>query len=221
MTILPTDVLIIIDTQNDFVTGVFGKPESEAIIEPINALVEAFDHVVVVKDWHPKDHISFATNHAGTQMGDKIDAVYGKQPVYHDHCVQGTKGAELDPRLEVTKAELVLHKGYRSGSDSLSAFYEADGTATGMGAYLKARNFKRVFLVGLARYGCVLQSALGSVKDGFETTMVRDATAGDHNVEENDKLIAEVGIKWINSSELLAGAPKATAPREAGSAVTP
>jgi nicotinamidase/pyrazinamidase len=221
MTILPTDVLIIIDTQNDFVTGVFGRPESEAIIGPINALVEAFEHVVVVKDWHPRDHISFASNHPGAKMRDRIDAPYGKQPVYHDHCVQGTKGAELDPRLEVTKAELILHKGYRSVSDSLSAFYEADGTATGMGAYLKARNFKRVFLVGLARYGCVLQSALGAVKDGFETAIVRDASAGDHDVEENDKLIAQAGIKWINSSELLQGAQTAAAPRQAAVALTP
>ena len=221
MAILPTDVLIIIDTQNDFVTGVFGRPESEAIIGPINALVEAFDHVVVVKDWHPRDHISFASNHPGTKMRDKIDAPYGKQSVYHDHCIQGTKGAELDPRLEVTKAELILHKGYRSVSDSLSAFYEADGTATGMGAYLKARKFKRVFLVGLARYGCVLQSALGSARDGFETTMVRDATAGDHDVEENDKLIAQAGIKWIDSSELLPGPQMAVSQREPAIAVTP
>jgi nicotinamidase/pyrazinamidase len=177
--------------------------------------------VVVVKDWHPRDHISFASNHPGTKMRDKIDAPYGKQPVYHDHCVQGTKGAELDPRLEVTKAELILHKGYRSGSDSLSAFYEADGTATGMGAYLKARNFKRVFLVGLARYGCVLQSALGSAKDGFETAIVRDASAGDHDVEENDKLIAQVGVRWLNSSEILQGAQTAAAPRKLAIAVTP
>ncbi|WP_157219564.1 isochorismatase family protein [Flavisphingomonas formosensis] len=203
MTPLSTDVLVIIDVQNDFVNGALGQPGADAIIEPINALVRAFEHVVVVKDWHPKDHISFATNHPGAKIGDQVDVPYGKQPLYHEHCVQGTYGAELDARLDVMKAELILQKGYRSSTDSLSAFYEADDTTTGLGAYAKAREFERVFLTGLARYGCVLASAVGSVKDGFETYIVHDATAGDYNVEECDKLIAELGIRWITSSDLV------------------
>jgi nicotinamidase/pyrazinamidase len=207
MKLLPTDALIIVDTQNDFVTGPFSQPGHKSIIAPMNALVKAFDHVIVVKDWHPADHVSFASAHPGGVVGGEVETYYGKQKTFIDHCVQGTKGAELDPDLEVTKAELVLHKGYRSSTDSFSAFYEVDGLATGMGAYLAARGFKRVFLTGIARYGCVLQSAFGAVKDGFETFIVRDASAGDHNVEENDKLIAAAGIVWINSADILSETP--------------
>ena len=122
--------------------------------------------------------------------------------MFNDHCVQGTEGAELDPGLQLTKAELIFRKGYRSRVDSYGAFYENDGTATGLGAYLKARGIERVFCAGLARYGCVMQSALGAAREGFATYIVADASAGDRDVEANNAKLEAAGVRWINSTEL-------------------
>ena len=202
MQITSKDVFIVIDVQVDFVSGTMAIPDAQKIITPINQTAEKFEHVLVVTDWHPQDHVSFSSNHPGTKPMDKVMVAYGEQGVYADHCVQGTVGAQLDPGLELTKAEMTFRKGYRAEIDSYGAFYENDGTVTGLGAYLKARGFERVFCAGLARYGCVMQSAFGAAKDGFATFIVADASAGDRDVEANNAKLAEAGIKWITSGEL-------------------
>lgn len=204
------DVLIVIDVQNDFVSGTMAIPGAQEIITPINSAAKLFDHVVITTDWHPVGHVSFASAHPGAKERDTVKVSYGEQGVYADHCVQGTWGAELDPGLELTKAELTFRKGYRKDVDSYGAFYENDReTNTGLGAYLKARGFERVFCAGLARYGCVMQSALGAARDGFEVYMLRDASRGDRNVEENNRKLEEAGIKWTDTTELMAGEAKA------------
>jgi nicotinamidase/pyrazinamidase len=127
----------------------------------------------------------------------------------NDHCVQGTEGAQLDPGLRLDKAELVFRKGYRTDVDSYGAFYENDVvTRTGLGDYLKARGFERVFVAGLARYGCVMQTALGATKDGFDVFMIDDAAEGrpaDPAAEAASKAtIAEAKISWVNSTDFVA-----------------
>jgi nicotinamidase/pyrazinamidase len=206
MQITPKDVFIVVDAQIDFVSGTMAIPGAQEIISPINRTAAIFDHVVVVTDWHPAGHVSFSSSHPGTKHGDSVDAAYGKQGVFNDHCVQGTQGAELAPGLELGKAEMIFRKGYREGVDSFGAFYENDETPTGLGAYLKARGFERVFCAGLARYGCVMQTALGAARDGFEAFIVLDASAGDRNVEENNKKLSEAGVTWSSSGDLMTSA---------------
>jgi len=207
MDITPRDVLIVVDVQNDFVSGTMAIPGADAIIEPINASARAFGHVVVVTDWHPVGHVSFASAH-GTEHGASVDTPYGEQRVWNDHCVQGTDGAELAPGLELTKAELVFRKGYRHDVDSYGAFWENDQeTATGLGGYLRARGIERVFVAGLARYGCVLQTALGARRDEFETYMIDDAAAGRPDAEAEkvaERTIADAGIGWVRSTDFSA-----------------
>jgi len=202
MQVTARDVFIVIDVQVDFVSGSMAIAGAEKIITPINETAEKFEHVVVVTDWHPADHVSFSSSHPGTKPMDRVTVTYGEQGVFNDHCIQGAPGAELAPGLRLTKAELTFRKGYRTGVDSFGAFYENDGTATGLGAYLSARGFERVFCAGLARYGCVMQSALGAAKDGFETYIVADASAGDRDVEANNAKLEAAGVKWIDSTEL-------------------
>jgi len=204
MPIAPKDALIVVDVQVDFVSGALAVPGGEVVIPPINRLASAFDHVIVTTDWHPADHISFVSSHPGKQVGDRIRTSYGEQTLHVAHSVQGTPGAELDPRLELTKAELIVRKGYRRDTESYGAFYDGAGNATGLGAYLKARGFERVFCVGLARYVCVLNTALGAARDGFDTYIVTDASAGDYDVEANNARLVAAGVKWTNSAEILA-----------------
>jgi len=204
MPITAKDALIVVDVQVDFVSGALAVPGGEVVIGPINRLARCFEHVIVTTDWHPADHLSFVSSHPGKQVGDKIATAYGEQTLHVAHCVAGTAGAELDPRLELSKAELIVRKGYRCDVESYGAFYDGAGNATGLGAYLKARGFERVFCTGLARYVCVLNTALGAARDGFETFIVTDASAGDFDVEANNLRLAAAGVKWTSSADMLA-----------------
>lgn len=204
MPVGPKDALIVVDVQVDFVSGALAVPGGEVVIMPINRLARAFEHVIVTTDWHPADHVSFVASHPGAGVGDRIATSYGEQVLHVAHCVQGMPGAELDPRLELGKAELIVRKGYRRDVESYGAFYDGAGNATGLGAYLRARGFERVFCTGLARYVCVLNTALGAARDGFETFIVTDASAGDYDVEANNLRLAAAGVKWTSSGDILA-----------------
>ena len=66
MPIRPTgaDALIVIDVQHDFLPGgALAVPDGDAVIAPILRLAEAFDHVILTQDWHPPEHVSFASRH--------------------------------------------------------------------------------------------------------------------------------------------------------------
>ncbi len=174
------DVLLVVDVQNGFVPGghlaVGGGDE---VVPVINRLARAFEHVVLTQDWHTPGHISFASSHPGKKPFETIALPYGTQVLWPDHCVQGTRDADLHPGLRITHAELVIRKGYRRHIDSYSAFFEADGkTPTGLAGYLRERGLQQVFLVGLATDFCVAWSALDARKAGFAAVVIEDATRG-------------------------------------------
>ncbi len=57
-----TDVLIVVDVQNDFCPGGrLAVPRGDEIVAPINRLAASFAHVVLTQDWHPAGHHSFAS----------------------------------------------------------------------------------------------------------------------------------------------------------------
>jgi nicotinamidase/pyrazinamidase len=174
------DVLLVVDLQNSFVPGgALAVAEGDQVVPIANRLARAFRHVVLTQDWHPADHLSFASQHPGRKPFDTIGLDYGEQVLWPDHCVQGTEGAEFVSGLDIPHAELVLRKGFRREVDSYSAFLEADRrTATGLGGYLRERRLERVFLAGLATDFCVAWSALDARRQGFEVFVVEDACRG-------------------------------------------
>jgi nicotinamidase/pyrazinamidase len=174
----PTDTLLVVDLQNDFCPGgALAVPEGDHIVPLINRLGQRFEHVILTQDWHPRNHISFASTHPGTQPFTTIEVSYGTQTLWPDHCVQGTHGADFHPGLDVPHAELILRKGFRREIDSYSAFLEDDHkTPTGLGSYLRERGLKRLFLCGLAYDFCVRYSAMDGTAAGFECTVIEDAT---------------------------------------------
>jgi len=197
----PTDALLVIDMQIDFLPGgalaVFG---GDQIIPDINALAANFDHVILTQDWHPVGHISFASSHLGKQpFTDTVEAPYGTQHLWPDHCVQATPGADLHPDLNIPHAELILRKGFRRSIDSYSAFFENDGTTpTGLAGYLRDRNLKRLFFTGLAYDFCVGFSAVAASKLGFETIVLEDLTRAVNlagTVERTNQHFADAGVQ--------------------------
>jgi len=52
-------VLVVVDMQNDFITGCLGTPEAEAIVPKVKEKIDNFDGLVVfTKDWHDEDKYS-------------------------------------------------------------------------------------------------------------------------------------------------------------------
>jgi nicotinamidase/pyrazinamidase len=174
MQIRNDDVLLIIDVQNDFCPGgALAVADGDAVVPVVNRLAEKFDHVVLTQDWHPAGHSSFATSHPGAAPFASISMPYGQQTLWPDHCIQGSAGAAFHPKLETTRAELVIRKGFRPEIDSYSAFYENDRkTPTGLSGYLRERGLRRIFMAGLATDYCVHYSAVDARRLGFDTVLV-------------------------------------------------
>jgi nicotinamidase/pyrazinamidase len=175
-----TDLLVVVDVQNDFCPdGALAVPRGDEVVPVINRLAHAFPHVVLTQDWHAPGHLSFASSHPGKRPFDTAELSYGTQVLWPDHCVQGTRGAEFHRALNVTRAALVIRKGFRPTIDSYSTFFENDRrTPTGLGGYARERGITRIVLAGLATDFCVRYSAEDARKLGFAVTVVEDACRG-------------------------------------------
>lgn len=156
--------------------GALAVPKGNEVVPLVNRIAEGFANVVLTQDWHPRDHISFATSHPGRKPFETIQLPYGEQVLWPPHCVQGTPGAAFHGDLRIDKAQLVIRKGHHRDIDSYSAFLEADRkTATGLAGYLRERGLHRLFLAGLATDFCVLWSSLDARAAGFDVTVIEDA----------------------------------------------
>ncbi|MGA2974595.1 MAG: bifunctional nicotinamidase/pyrazinamidase [Spirochaetia bacterium] len=201
-------VLLIIDVQNDFCPGGnLAVEDGDAVVPIINRIMPLFSRVVATQDWHPPDHISFASRHPGRKPLDVVDARGIEQVLWPDHCVQGTRGADLHPRLDVGRIELVMRKGLRRDLDSYSAFFENDHTTdTGLRFYLKGLRAREVVVCGLATDYCVYASAMDARKLGFRVALVRDACRGvdfpQGGVEKALAGMQKAGVRIVESSAL-------------------
>ena len=172
-----TDILIVIDVQNDFCPGgQLAVPGGDDVVHIVNRLAHGFKHVVLTQDWHPAGHTSFASSYAGARPFEDIAMPYGRQTLWPDHCIQMTEGASFHVDLDIPHAELILRKGFRREVDSYSAFFENDHkTPTGLGGYLTERGFEKVIVAGLAFDFCVRYSAEDARALGFETEVIEGA----------------------------------------------
>jgi len=201
------DVLVLVDIQNDFCTGgALAVPGGEQVVRPANRLSGLFAHVVATQDWHPPGHSSFASAHAGRAPFDTIEAPYGTQTLWPDHCVQGTDGAAFHAGLDLTGVELVVRKGYRKAIDSYSAFFENDReTPTGLAGALRERGLSRVFLCGLATDFCVAYSAIDAARAGFEAIVIEEACRSidlDGSLAAAHEQMAAAGVRLATIAEI-------------------
>jgi nicotinamidase/pyrazinamidase len=201
-------VLLVIDVQNDFCPGgALAVAGGDAVVPVINRLMPFFPRVVATQDWHPWNHVSFASSHIGKKPLDVVDVGGIQQVLWPDHCVQGTPGAQLHPALEGGRIQLVLRKGLREKLDSYSAFFENDHTTdTGLRFYLEGLRAGEIFVCGLATDYCVLASAMDARRLGFSVTLVRDACRGvdfpKGSVAKALATMEEAGVRVVESAAL-------------------
>ena len=173
----PDQARIVIDVQNDFCPGgALAVADGDAVVPLVNAMMDDFATVVLTQDWHPATHASFAANHPGAEAFSMMTMPYGPQVLWPVHCVQGSEGAAFHPSLRTDPAQIVIRKGFRTGIDSYSAFFENDRkTPTGLEGYLRSRGITAVTLTGLATDFCVAYSAIDAARLGFAVTVAMAA----------------------------------------------
>ncbi len=207
-----TDALIIVDMQNDFMpSGALAVRDGNEIVAPINRLAEVFHSkdrlIVMTQDWHPPDHLSFASTH-----GMKPYALYesnGIGPVlWPDHCIQGTRGAGFHPQIQARLANAIIRKGYHVAVDSYSTFIENDKkTHTGLSGYLNALGKKRIFLCGLALDYCVYHSAVDGRDLGFDVVVPIDLTKAIDSppgrLSDTLEIMAERQVEFVRSTGIV------------------
>jgi len=205
--IVKSTALLMIDIQNDFCPGgALEVAEGDSIISVVNQIQDKFSVRILTQDWHPADHSSFADNHTNAEPYSVIRMDYGDQILWPRHCVQGTFGAEFHERLETKTTDLIIRKGFRTGIDSYSAFFENDQkTKTGLTGYLNDRGVTHLVLTGLATDFCVYFSALDAVKSGFDVTLVTDACQAidiDGSLSKAMKVMTSHGIHFCTAGEI-------------------
>lgn len=200
--------LIVVDMQNDFMPGgTLGVHGGDEIVPIINRLLKfPFDIIVASKDWHPKDHCSFANTH-GKKVGDTVLIEGSKQQLWPVHCVAQTKGAMFTAKLDTTKFQHIFHKGTEQNIDSYSTFFDNEHKkSTGLGEFLKSENVTDVYLLGLTTEYCVKYSAMDALHLGFKTHVILDACrAVNIKSDDENKAVQEMqraGIHIINEKDI-------------------
>jgi len=180
MELVLSNALLVIDVQNDFCpNGALPVSQGDLIIQPINAVMDNFNIVVLTQDWHPAGHKSFASSYENKKPFDSVEMFYGTQILWPDHCIQGSMGASFHSSLNLERADIIIRKGSNPALDSYSAFFENDKvTPTGLHGYLKNRKVTDLTLVGLATDFCVAFSALDAANLGYSVTVQLDLARG-------------------------------------------
>lgn len=200
--------LILVDIQNDFLPGgALAVNQGDKILPVIdNLLTLPFDLIVASKDWHPKDHISFAANHK-KNPGEKILLGNIEQILWPIHCVQETKGADFSPELDIHRISQVFYKGTDKTIDSYSTFFDnGHDKSTGLADYLRKQGVNALYIAGLATDYCVKYSVFDALQQGFKVFVVTDACRG-VNLQpgDSDKALNEMkkaGAILTSSEEL-------------------
>lgn len=161
-------------------------PGGRDVIPVINELSALPWHAVIAsKDWHPKNHCSFATNHVDaapfTRIPFESPARNGEvkdEMVWPVHCVQNSAGAEFPPEFKAAgRIDHTVLKGYLSDREYYSAFQDVWCMhQTELNKVLRDRDITDVYVVGLAFDYCVYNTAVDSAANGYTTHIIREGT---------------------------------------------
>lgn len=205
-------------------THVFLLAKPPQVIGPINHMLQSipFQQVFYTKDWHPANHISFIENvflrpfHNSSNIQDPSKArardtvvFRGKngepteQILWPRHCVKNTWGAAIDYRLNIAPGSIQIEKGTDPDVDSYSGFMDNNRqTLTDLKNHIDQVGATDVYVCGLVHEVCVGATSFDSLRLGYRTILVQDATrgfslAGIENT--NRKIMEEHGVITMTS----------------------
>lgn len=193
--------LIVVDPQNDFCPGgSLPVAEGDEIFDVINGLMPTFSHVFATQDWHPPEHRFFQA--------------YGGPWPYH--CLEGTRGAAFQSRLNAEGIQETVRKGTDPNLDGYSGF-----AGTDLAERLRRRGVRRVFVAGLATDYCVKATAIEAIREGFETYVLTDAIrAVDVAPGDGERSLREMevaGARLTTRAQIVARGSRLTRAANSGS----
>ncbi|KAI1764328.1 Isochorismatase hydrolase [Hypoxylon sp. FL1150] len=186
--------LAIIDVQNDFINGSLGSPRASAILPKIYQLLDNHEwpFIVASQDWHPPDHVSFASSHPGKVSGDSVNDSFVDTPtkietqtLYADHCIPETWGAEIERGVQTRLHSLegyytpvnYIKKAQDHRVDSYSAFADNQyHRFTTLHNELSLHSIETLVVTGLITNACVRGTSIDGIKLGYEVVLIEDAT---------------------------------------------
>ncbi|KAH6679463.1 Isochorismatase-like protein [Halenospora varia] len=203
--------LIIIDTQNDFITGSLPNPRAPSILPKLYALLDNHEWPLIVasQDWHPPDHVSFASAHPGVSRGSQINITFTDQPkftekqsVVADHCIPESWGSEIEVgvrtrlhNLEGYKTTVeYVKKAQNHSIDSYSAFGDNQYRRfTTLDRELQLHGIENILVTGLVTSACVRGTAIDGTKLGYNVTIIEDAT------EASSQMVKETALNELRN----------------------
>ncbi|ETS85221.1 hypothetical protein PFICI_03246 [Pestalotiopsis fici W106-1] len=158
--------LVLIDVQNDFITGSLNNSRAPAILPKIYQLLD--DHewpfIAASQDWHPIDHVSFASAHPGKESGDSVNITFLDTP---------TKIETQGFRTPVN----YIKKAQNHSVDSCSAFADNQyHQFTTLDSELSLHSIETLVITGLITNACVRGTSIDGIKLGYEVILIEDAT---------------------------------------------
>lgn len=179
--------LIVVDAQNDFISGSLACQEADTAMEAILQLIRSgkVDHVYYTADHHSPANGSFQENG-------------GIWPV---HCVAGTHGAALwegfsEAGALEPKPETTFLKGLRDDVEE----YSAAAGKNDAGKTLTEVAGDEVIVAGLASEYCVRETTLDLMRAGKRVTFYRPGV-GYVDRDDHEKNIADLRAKGIEILE--------------------
>ena len=123
-------ILTIVDMQNDYMKGgPMAVKGADELIPIINELIKngEYDAIIATQDWHPSNHISFASTHDREPFSKikVMDKETGKEEILTllpRHCVARTYGSAIVDGLKKKKDYIYVQKGVDADDDGISGF---------------------------------------------------------------------------------------------------
>ncbi|HVZ06454.1 bifunctional nicotinamidase/pyrazinamidase [Rhodopila sp.] len=203
------DILGLVDVQPTFMPGgELPVAGGDGIVPVVNRLLTTLPRAFATQDWHPADHVSFASQHRGRAPFEMIELSYGPQVLWPDHAIAGSGNAAIHRDIDQGPIEVIIRKGCDRELDSYSTFFENDRrTPTGLDGWLRQRGLSRLFLCGLATDFCVAWSAEDAVRLGYEVFLIEDAcrgiglpaAPGRTTMDDARQRLLGLGVTFINS----------------------
>lgn len=193
---------VVVDVQGDFTTarnGTLAVPGTdEQFIKKISDAAHYLKRhgipIYATQDWHPANHVSFATNHPNRKPFEAIQIDGRTQVLWPAHCVQGTDGARI--LIDNSLFEAVVRKGQDSRFDSYSGFQDDGGAQTELDTLLKGASVKKLVVFGIATDYCVKATALDAVAKGYRVAVIEGLSRG-VAPDTTNKAIEEMRAKGI------------------------
>ena len=123
-------ILTIVDMQNDYMKGgPMAVKGADELITIINELIKngEYDAIIATQDWHPSNHISFASTHDREPFSTikVMDKETGEEEILTllpRHCVARTYGSAIVDGLKRKKDYIYVQKGVDADDDGISGF---------------------------------------------------------------------------------------------------